>query len=82
MADSLEALVGHYIELSDTVSGDPEVGFEDGKKAWAIIAKAQADLLRSLADEMAGVGAEPWDRLTPAITLLRRRAERLEEGLD
>lgn len=78
--ESLSGLVGHYIELSETVSGDAEVGLENGRIAWRSIAKGQADELRSMASQMEDMGVEPWNRLIPAIAFLRRRADELEDS--
>lgn len=79
---SLEEFVGHYIELSETVSGDAEVGLENGRIAWRSIAKGQAEELRSMASQLESMGVEPWNRLTPAIEFLRRRADELEDSDD
>lgn len=75
---SLESLVGHYIELSDTVSGDPEVGFENGRQAWLTIARAKAEALREEATVLEGMAYH----FGPAAVHLRQRAKELEEGFE
>ena len=44
-----------------------------------IISKAQEDALRDAADEIEGMGVEPWNALTPAIRALRFRADEIEK---
>ena len=73
----IDYFVEGFLHTHDGVDGD---GREEIVR-WhaAEIRRAKAEALRDAIDEIAGMGVEPWNRLTPAIKLLAARVNEIEE---